>query len=390
MSLRYKQIDQITFQDFEDFCLLRLTKGPRLDYKREIPNNLENLVAAFANTLGGLILLGVDSDRLTNEPVWPPVGMPAQRGIEERIIQICQDNIYPPVGPQISRLLDNPHAQGTTVAVIRVDESPEAPHAVNEGRHIYERTGNLNTPYDLANIDRIHHLLIRRQKIEEQREADLENCIRRAELYFDNRRGEFPARSASVTPLFPWRDLCNPQACRDFLSNWNYETSSQRTHWQFQRAPGGALAFGNIFASDASQPVVAYGDLSSKGHVFAIENALELDQQKHAIGRCLDYGITCKFVKNVIRFANDFYLQPWLEKPGILSISTGFRYVQGRKMLNRTSQDTSWGGKRFPDPQFRATVNVLLEEFLQDPQPHAQRLFDQLEFGFDVLPPSTT
>jgi len=391
MSLWYKQIDQITFQDFEDFCLLRHKEGTRLDYKRTIPNELQNLVTAFANTLGGLILLGVDSDRSTNEPIWPPVGMPTERGIEERINQICQDNIYPPVRPQISRLLDNPHVQGTVVAVIRVDESPEAPHAVDQSRRIYERTGNLNSPYDLADIDRIQHLLIRRQKIEEQREANLASCFRRAELYFSYSRGTFPTRWVSVTPLFPWRDLCAPQACRDFHSNWNYEASSQRTHWQIQRAPGGSLVIGNTFTSDpASQPVVAFCDLSSKGHVFAIEDALEFGDQTQPIGRCLDYGMTCKFVENVICFAKAFYLQPSLEKPGILSASIGISNVRGRQMVYRSDQNTSWGGKQFPDPTFRATVSVLLEEFLNDPNQVAKQLFDQLAFAFDVLPQTTT
>jgi len=31
MSLQYKNVDSMTFQDVEDFCLQKLPEGPRLD-----------------------------------------------------------------------------------------------------------------------------------------------------------------------------------------------------------------------------------------------------------------------------------------------------------------------------------------------------------------------
>src|SRR5438270_1286900 len=138
MSLWYKEVESITFSDIEAFCSQDIAEGTRLDYKAQIPGELEKVVAAFANTLGGLILLGVEADRKTNKPVWPLKGMPNAAGIEERITAICRDNIYPPVRPLISGIIENPHATGTALAVIRVDESPEAPHAVKG--LIYERT----------------------------------------------------------------------------------------------------------------------------------------------------------------------------------------------------------------------------------------------------------
>ena len=168
MSLWSKPVDAITFDDINIFCEQQQSEGPRLDYKLDIPNDFEKVVAAFANTLGGLIVLGVEADKTTNKPVWPPTrGMPKKHGIEERITAICRDRIYPPLRPQISSIIDNPHAAEIALAVLRVEESPEAPHAVNG--YIYERTGSQGTPYTLSHIERIAHLLARRGRIEEQR-----------------------------------------------------------------------------------------------------------------------------------------------------------------------------------------------------------------------------
>ncbi len=228
MSLEYKPIDQITFDDIEKFCIQRVREGSRLDYKAQFPNDLQKLVAAFANTMGGTIILGVDADATTNTPRWPPRGMSRAVGIEERITAICRDNIHPPVRPQISRVLDNPHSPGSVVVVVRVDESPEAPHAV-KGRVIYERTGSQNKPFDHAHVDRIRHLFERRSRVEEQRRELVSRELQRAAHQLVEARldlGEkaglrlspiqpaghrgLPLRWASVIPVFPWRDLCQP------------------------------------------------------------------------------------------------------------------------------------------------------------------------------------
>ena len=107
MSLWYRPIRDITFDDVDAFCSMKLSEGTRLDYKVSVSEKgnaqaprLEKLVAAFANTLGGIILLGVDADKKTNQPIWPPAdGMPDEPGIEDQIISICQANIFPPVRP---------------------------------------------------------------------------------------------------------------------------------------------------------------------------------------------------------------------------------------------------------------------------------------------------
>ena len=60
MSLWSQPISQITFADLDAFCRTMQPEGTRLDYKGvEFPRRLDKSIAAFANTLGGLINLAV-------------------------------------------------------------------------------------------------------------------------------------------------------------------------------------------------------------------------------------------------------------------------------------------------------------------------------------------
>ena len=53
-------IDKIELADVEAFCRTGVREGFILDFKLDFPSRLEKAVAAFANTYGGMILIGVD------------------------------------------------------------------------------------------------------------------------------------------------------------------------------------------------------------------------------------------------------------------------------------------------------------------------------------------
>jgi predicted HTH transcriptional regulator len=87
-----KPIDQITYQDIETFCGKAMTEGVSLDYKENIPKELERTISAFANTYGGLILIGIEEDA-QGKPKIPIKGIPFQRGLHETIINIILSTI---------------------------------------------------------------------------------------------------------------------------------------------------------------------------------------------------------------------------------------------------------------------------------------------------------
>jgi len=406
MSLWYKEVESITFSDIEAFCSQGIAEGLRLDYKSQIPGELEKLVAAFANTLGGLIILGVEADKSTNKPVWPPKGMPQAQGIEEQITAICRDNVYPPVRPLISDIIDNPPHPGTALAVIRVDESPEAPHAV-KGR-IYERTGSQGRPFDLSHIDRISYLLGRRGRIEEQRRDLVERELKRASaelveirLRLGERSGlqrmstepsgprGLPLRWASVIPVYPWRELCAPKDCFKALELFE----SERTH-SSQRVPGGAFArIRKGIGMTTESGVVGCISISGKGHIFAMECTMEtvsysdmrLEQKKPNSGYpLLRLDNTKQFAVQVFQAASKFYRQPQVELPGYILLSIGLIDVLGSQMINDEGMSNIHQGSRFIDEDFGADLSVSAHQFLSAPLEAAKPLFEELKFGFDL------
>jgi hypothetical protein len=405
MSLWYKEIDKITFEDVDAFCQQKLREGVRLDYKATIPNDLAKVVAAFANTLGGLLILGVVADPKTNVPVWPPVpgpnvGMPDAKGIEERITAICRDNIYPPVRPEISPILQNALLPGHVIVVLRVPESPEAPHAINNGRAIYERTGSQGQPHDLAAIDNIGQLLERRNRIEEQRVSAIKNELKRAGRQLALTRyqlgklaglraqsGDFrslPLRWASVIPYYPWRDLCNQQTCVDVFRRRQFAHKPQQV-------PGGVFD---------TQPSILGGgriigccSLSTKGHFFASECALEVLEYAQAEKERMNGAeptshwteyLTCKaFIERTATFARNFYKDSRVEKPGYVQLSIGMTDVYGVQMGDPRF-DRPFVPSPFIDEHFEAETTAELNLLIQNPTEATKPLFRQLACGFDL------
>src|SRR5260370_9602209 len=98
MSLWHKSVSEISFDDIDAFCRTMQPEGMRLDYKVARPSDLAKLIAAFANTLGGLIVLGVDADKTTNQPSWPPQkGMPTKQGLDKAIPPLARNPPYPQI-----------------------------------------------------------------------------------------------------------------------------------------------------------------------------------------------------------------------------------------------------------------------------------------------------
>ena len=58
-----KPIDEITFEDVESFCK-EWSESVRVEYKRElnVKKHIPKVVSSFANTYGGIFLIGVEAD----------------------------------------------------------------------------------------------------------------------------------------------------------------------------------------------------------------------------------------------------------------------------------------------------------------------------------------
>ena len=145
-----------------------LREGVRVDYKVE-PANIAKVVSSFANTAGGILIVGVKTDT-NNMPIFPLVGYSARPGIEEQITQSCYEGIYPPIIPLV-KVIPLPTEPDRVLVIIKVHESIEAPHAIENSTRVYVRVNRTSNHVALADIDRIEYLFSRRLNAEKRRDG---------------------------------------------------------------------------------------------------------------------------------------------------------------------------------------------------------------------------
>jgi Schlafen, AlbA_2 len=395
MSLHYKSINDIRYEDVEAFCAQKFSEGIRLEYKGEIPNHFGRVVAAFANTFGGLILLGVEADQAKNEPIWPPVGCD-QRGLSDRIIAICQDNPYPPITPEI-KVLDVPGDadKDKAIAVLRISESPLAPHVI-DGRHVYERIEGQGRKwtYGTAEFHRVERLLERRKGWEIDREKMIETALRRALPQLEPRPltskvavGTLaPVRWCSVIPYFPWRDLCLPADC--------YRLHPGVSTFRFrQQMPGGSFAVNGPAHDPLARSV---SSITSRGHSFFAEVAQEatyqyehsLEQRRMGYPPGHPYWIsedeTAGLIGKSLRGAQVFFHDAEVQKPSHLWISFGYLDVAGFRMGPSDRREWPETGQSYLDSTFRHDEPATYAELESKGEAIRDRLMRHVAYGFDL------
>ena len=155
---------KITFKEIKSFCDQQFSEGLRIEYKREFPQNVDlaKTICAFANSAGGIILIGVEADKVKNVPT-NILGIPITKGLEERVVSICLSNILPRIVPEV-RLCPFKTEDGSERAVlfIRVSASYNPPHMAMQTKEIMVRYNNRN---DRADLQTIEHLMELRKKI---------------------------------------------------------------------------------------------------------------------------------------------------------------------------------------------------------------------------------
>ena len=220
-----KPAADITFSDIEEFCK-EYDEGVRVEYKREI-QHIPKIVSSFANTMGGIFIIGVETDE-NNRVKFPIQGIPNRKGIIEQIEQSALTSIFPSVIPEVI-ICDVPNTDNVVV-IIRVNESPQAPHAIQNSTRIYIRTGSITQPYELADIDRIEYMLKRREgsqeitpqilkRIEERIESSVEISspdLDRNSPYLDT---TLPNLTVIARPVFPYRPIISTGDLFDFAKN---------------------------------------------------------------------------------------------------------------------------------------------------------------------------
>ena len=232
-----KPIEELNIDDVKTFCDKGIKEGFVLDYKEDFPRNLAKSICAFANTSGGVILIGIKEND-EGKPKMPINGIAFEKGLHEKVVNIILDNISPPLFPEINVIKFKKGDDERAIIVIRILQSNETPHAVDGNKAVYIRTDNRNRPEEIATIEQIGWLLNKRKKSEElkqslynsvdERLTSIYKLTQEAEikkmeeersetivstgLYIPKAQGIF-----SAVPLFPNKPFVSVRELKNFL-----------------------------------------------------------------------------------------------------------------------------------------------------------------------------
>lgn len=208
--------EEITFEVIEDFCR-EWQEGVRVEYKQEI-KDIPKIVSSFANTQGGVFIIGVEANQTDNRVEFPIEGIPKTNGIEEGIVQSSVMGIYPSVMPEVI-LVDVP-GTNNVIIVVRVNESIQAPHAIQNSTRVYIRAGSVTQPYEkpeLAEMNLIEYLLNRRKDTQGVAQQIIDRMEDRTKQLCDM---DAPSLTVIARPVFVYRPVISRTAIYDLYQTW--------------------------------------------------------------------------------------------------------------------------------------------------------------------------
>ncbi len=226
-----KPINQLTFEDVRNFLKQGVPENTMLDYKLLLPKNNEKFaktIAAFANSLGGTIILGVKDEH--DKPKPPFNGVPVHAKIRGQIESIIQNYIDPVVFVDIATC-KNPKNNNMFV-VVNIPQSNLTPHLVGHLKRAYIRTGQSSKPETIVHPNNLPWLLDNRRKsnnlrhiLTDKGEAHFDNYLRSLSKEPSEIRGMC---SLLLTPLYPQEPLMEyknlPNITRKLGLDGNFNT----------------------------------------------------------------------------------------------------------------------------------------------------------------------
>lgn len=315
----------ITTQHIRDVCA-RFNEGLRVEYKvafdGSVRSQLPKIVSSFANSQGGVLVVGVRA--VNGVPQAPIEGFePSPREeLPLTVENICLQSINPPVLPRIQVVQsDKPNH---VFLVIEVEESAEAPHAIENSTRVYVRTGNAANPYELAEVDLIIDLLRRRSEPLERRDRMLKAAQDRS---VQTVPGGLPYLQVSICPQFPRTAICSSEEAWEFLVQATYQPAALIPANSTKRVPDGVASLSYQNAPRGILP--RYAELNKYGLLYATSPFSTLRTDPGAPEQ-LDFASLFQILLRAVATADRFYEVHGYQ--GNLLILVSLHGVQSRMM----------------------------------------------------------
>ena len=324
-----KLANEIDFNDIEAFCR-EWVEGVRVEYKSEIAH-ISKIISSFANTQGGIFIIGVETDQ-NNKVKFPIQGIQNDGGIEERIVQSALTGIHPAVTPEVI-IREVPGQMDRVVVVVRVNESQQAPHAIQNSTRVYIREGSITQPYELADIGRIEYLLKRREEPQRISRKILDRIEERVRVNSYGSQLQRPNLAIFAPPVFPYRPIIAPPEIHEFMvSNLSIPSTARNIDLSTKRVTGGAC---HVSIGDW----LRFWELNEHGIIYCREGLHRKRMLSDYLRRVddnlgeedlSDEGIALK-VYGFIDVAADFFTK--CEYSGNVEVTARLEQVRGEKLL---------------------------------------------------------
>jgi len=173
MEILNKPISDFSFKDIVAFCKEGYVEGIQLDYKRELSKKgLSKHFAAFSNTRGGVIIVGVEEDKKTSKPKkWE--GIKNDGKLEDRVHQYATG--VEPI-PSYEVHVTN-EVNEKVFLLIRIFEGDRTPYYVQNNSNLWVRTGNISNPIGLASPEVAELLYRKKEKAELARDIYIKRAL---------------------------------------------------------------------------------------------------------------------------------------------------------------------------------------------------------------------
>ncbi|MFA5080782.1 MAG: ATP-binding protein [Candidatus Paceibacterota bacterium] len=322
MDILNKHINQFNFDDIEVFCQQGISEGVQIDYKMDFPaKSLSKHFAAFSNTRGGLIIIGVEEDKKTGIPIlWTGVDKDAKR--IEKIYQEAA-NVEPIPNYEV-HITDEKN--GKVFVLVRIQEGDNTPYYVQNDSNIWVRTGNVSTPIDIASPDRLALLFTNKEKAEKIRNLyikkaedifvnilDREERDRLREIdRLTNHGKEIPAFFSKsvinddsicricIQPYFPKKSLTNPKTIKDNFKN----IRSVNESFDFPNSDMNAIPEGLLYFKHGGKGRVDCQQVYGQGLISNHFNNVNYDERG---ARIIFISFIAGRLLKILKFADIFY-----------------------------------------------------------------------------------
>jgi hypothetical protein len=165
MIVRFsKPLGQLTEDDLRKELLGKVAEGVYAEFKSDWPEELAKHFAAFANSYGGNLFIGVKADEETNLAKELP-GIPLKKDLPDRVRDKVIHHSEPV--PLFSTFPIKLKASKKCVLLIKIEEGDEPPYLTGDGR-IYERNPGSSDPVPIRERLKIDLLYQKRDRTQNE------------------------------------------------------------------------------------------------------------------------------------------------------------------------------------------------------------------------------